>query len=147
MNNSNILSRAVTNRLNREKLDFKYNNENNLLEIKHNNYKYGMSVDNFPFRPPLNFSVNNKIVNYSEMSKNVISILSDVFNVECLCCISILCPNKWHLSFKFMDIIDEYKKFTGIINSANNYKLLKDKGTLNIFPKEIIEEILKFLRL
>jgi|SaaInlStandDraft_7_1057024.scaffolds.fasta_scaffold00471_12 hypothetical protein len=143
---NNNLPKAAINRLNKEKLEFDYNKEKNIIEFKYNNNKYGMSVDNFPFRPPLKFSVNNKIVNYQEMSINIQNILSDVFNIKCLCCISIFCPNTWHLSFKFMDIVNEYEKFTGIINAAHNYKLLKDKGILNSLPKEINEEILKFLR-
>ncbi len=144
---NNNLSRAVINRLKRENINYNFDVNKQVIEFEYNDKLYSMSVENFPFRPPSKFSVNNKIVSYPEMSRKNFIILRDVFNVKCLCCMSILCPNLWHLSYKFMDIIKEYEKFTGIINAAHNYKLLKDKGILINLPKEIIEEILNFLRL
>ena len=59
---NNNLSRAVINRLKRENINYNFDVNKQVIEFEYNDKLYSMSVENFPFRPPSKFSVNNKIV-------------------------------------------------------------------------------------
>ena len=115
------ITRAIKNRLNREGIKYNYNEKIGTIEFNYNKK---------------NFDMSNEIQN----------IIYKFFEIRCLCCISILCPNTWSVMTKFSDVIDEYENFMSIINSANNYKIMKSNRILDKFPNEIEYIIMSFLK-
>ena len=152
MNNS--MSKIIINRLKRMNEvhsieSYSINDINNSILIKpiNDNNKYRIYVENFPFKPPIKLEVNDKFVNYAILSSDVSHIIFKYFNAQCLCCQSLFCPNNWYITNSFSDVINEYKKFMNIINSAKNIKILTDEnlGGFNRIPDEIISKIMEFV--
>ena len=140
------ITRAIKNRLNREGIKYNYNEKKGTIEFTYNKKNFDMFVENYPFRPPTKIKVDNKYIDYAIMSNEIQNIIYKFFEIRCLCCISILCPNTWSVMTKFSDVIDEYENFMSIINSANNYKILKSNRILDKFPDEIEFIIMSFLK-
>lgn len=143
---THILSSAITNRLSKENISFNFDEFNGVIEFKYNNKIFSMQVENFPFQPPKLLKVDNKLIDYAISSSGVFNIIRDVFGLQCLCCVSILCPNTWNLMNKFTDIVNEYEKFMNVIKAANNYKILLINKKFDVLPLEVINEIISYLK-
>jgi hypothetical protein len=143
---THILSRAIINRLGKENISFSFDKFNGTIEFEYNNKIFSMQVENFPFQPPKLLKVDNKLIDYAISSSRVFNIIRDVFGLQCLCCISILCPNTWNLMNKFTDIVNEYEKFMNIIKTANNYKILLINNKFDVLPLDVINEINTYLK-
>ena len=143
---THILSRAIINRLGKENISFSFDKFNGTIEFEYNNKIFSMQVENFPFQPPKLLKVDNKLIDYAISSSRVFNIIRDVFGLQCLCCISILCPNTWNLMNKFTDIVNEYEKFMNIIKTANNYKILLINNKFDVLPLDVINEINNYLK-
>jgi hypothetical protein len=143
---THILSRAIINRLGKENISFSFDKFNGTIEFEYNNKIFSMQVENFPFQPPKLLKVDNKLIDYAISSSGVFNIIRDVFGLQCLCCISILCPNTWNLMNKFTDIVNEYEKFMNIIKTANNYKILLINNKFDVLPLDVINEINTYLK-
>ena len=143
---THILSRAIISRLGKENISFSFDKFNGTIEFEYNNKIFSMQVENFPFQPPKLSKVDNKLIDYAISSSRVFNIIRDVFGLQCLCCISILCPNTWNLMNKFTDIVNEYEKFMNIIKTANNYKILLINNKFDVLPLDVINEINTYLK-
>ena len=141
-----ILVKAVENRLKRENINYQFDKDKGSILFFHKNKKFKIFVNNFPFRPPTKFSVDDVEVSYSNMASEIQFYLKSFFNIRCLCCISILCPNNWYISNSFTDILNEYENFIGLINTIKNYKLLKESYFFTRFPYEIEEHIISYIK-
>ena len=76
--------KIVTNRIKREKLSFTYINHE--LSYNYNNNNFKIMVKSYPFKAPTNFKVNNKVINYNEISKKYSRYLNKYFGIRCFCC-------------------------------------------------------------
>ncbi len=146
VSNSNTISNAVKNRLNKEYINYSYFPDTNTISFIKNNNLYSMSIDNFPFRPPKNLMVNNIKVEYFRLPLNIKNNLYKFFKIYCLCCSSILCENNWKISYNFLKIINEYEFNVQLINYIKNYEIIKKSDLYTKIPNEIDFVIMDYLK-
>lgn len=146
VSNSNTISNAVKNRLNKEYINYSYFPDTNTISFIKNNNLYSMSIDNFPFRPPKNLMVNNIKVEYFKLPINIKNNLYKFFKIYCLCCSSILCENNWKISYNFLKIINEYEFNVQLINYIKNYEIIKKSDLYKKIPNEIDFVIMDYLK-
>ena len=133
--------KIVINRIKRENVIYHYHNHE--LSYNYNNKNFKLLVKGYPFRVPRKLRVNNKIINYNEISNKYSKYLNKYFDIQCFCCTSILCENKWNISYKFIDICKEYEEFINILKYIENFLLIINKNRL---PKEIETNIISYLK-
>ena len=112
---------------------------NELTFIYKNKSHVKLKLKTYPFSPPKNLHINNKIINYMNLGNK--PMLKKYFNVYCLCCISITCPNNWSCMKSINDIMKEYISYKTLINTSMVFYYLEKK---TIIPDEIIEIIAQF---
>lgn len=82
-----------------------------VLKGEDNVYHFDVTHD-YPFKPPKSFRINYK--NYKQYLKidshETLSQLKLYNGINCLCCHSISCGNKWAPVMRLYDFINEYKK-------------------------------------
>jgi len=66
----------------------------------------------YPFRPPENLHINGRKISYYKIGNS--QALIKYFNVQCLSCESILCPNNWKCTYRFEKLIEEYEMYKTI---------------------------------
>lgn len=104
--------------------------------------------DTFPFHNPKLY-INH--INYFDILKvhdeQSRTIIKNDYDMDCLCCSTILCYNNWSPAIKLDFIIDEYIRFKNIICYCYNKKKLLEINKENnyIFPQEIIDHICSYL--
>ena len=100
-----------------QKISAEHNNNDILLKIKNNNNTYEMKLPlDYPFRPPTNVLYNG--INYKEKLSNsperIKNILKYNYNVNCLCCDTLLCATNWIPTMNICNLINEIDKITQI---------------------------------
>ena len=70
----------------------------------------------YPFRSP-HILINNNEYHSMLCIKDafVTENLQSIYNIDCLCCKSLICPNIWSASCKIIDIVEEIRKNSKII--------------------------------
>jgi len=80
-----------------------------------NTYEINLQYD-YPFRPPSNIIYNG--INYkqclSHCPPKIQKILKNKYNINCLCCDTIICNSNWMPSMNTCHIINEIDKFIKI---------------------------------
>jgi hypothetical protein len=85
-------------------------NNNDIMIIKEDNeYKFILD-QNYPFRSPKYFFVNN--INYKKklcfINSKLLVYLKKIYGIDCLCCNSLFCNNNWSPGNRLEQIINEY---------------------------------------
>ena len=137
------LKKIVVNRIKNENLKYNYCCHSNEITFHYKKNKYSLLVKSYPFRVPRKLKVNNQLINYNDISNKYNEYLKKYFNIECLCCSSILCENNWLISYKFTDISKEYENFMNIIKYIENILIIKEKNAL---PQEILINVIDYLK-
>ena len=109
-----IKNRRLRNELRRFGTDLLYevSGENEVTTLnKFNQIVKIIYPNEYPFKQP-NVYINNKeylsiLCNPTFSTDNIIKLA----NVNCLCCISILCGNNWNAGINILDILNEIDKF------------------------------------
>tara|TARA_B100000212_G_C27287351_1_gene495731 strand:- start:524 stop:970 length:447 start_codon:yes stop_codon:yes gene_type:complete len=139
----NHLKKIIVNRMKSENIRYHYCDYNHEITFYYKKNKYNLLVKNYPFRVPRKLKVNDKLINYNEISNNYKKYLRKYFGIQCLCCSSILCENNWLICYKFSDISKEHENFTNLITCIDNILILKEKF---ILPQEIFKMIIEYLK-
>jgi hypothetical protein len=126
---SNILSNSEYNE-DTKKLTFTYKNCLNVMITLNIHY---------PFRPPENLHINARKIYYSKIGNG--QALLKYFNIVCLCCESILCPNNWNCTYRFEKIMEEYEIYKTISNGSVVLDYIEKN---NLLPSEILHIIARF---
>ena len=101
----------------------------------------------YPFRPPYEVIINNKLYNGSfQISQKIRNYFKERHNRDCLCCTSILCDNNWQPTKSLMHIFIEYKETKEIINNYLNYSYVYNNFKYEL-PSELWDNIIKYLNL
>jgi len=93
----------------------------------------------YPFRSPENLHINGHKIRYYKIGNS--QALVKYFNVQCLCCDSIICPNNWKCTYRFEKIIEEYEMYKTISRCSIVLHHLEKK---HILPSEILYIIARF---
>lgn len=94
-------------------------------------------TSSYPFRiPQVTFNHKPKGDFYNLCSERFYNTLLKLYNWECMCCHSILCPNNWMVGHQISHIVREFQEYKQMkMNIA--YKILADK----IKDKYLIDDI------
>jgi len=141
----------------------KYNNCDLVIEgndQETQKYKFNVVIDNkhtlhivipkhFPFKEPDMYVNEKSYHNFLKMDNCLHEELKQVFNIECLCCNTMLCPNKWRPALRLYQLVDEFILNRRMIYSIYQYKYLYILNILhhNILPPEILEIISSYLKI
>ena len=107
------------------------------------NYNINITLNNnYPFEPPNNITINNNQVNCIN-NINTVSLLKKYFDLYCIKCQSLLCPNNWNPTIKLVNIIKEQIKYYKYINSINNICIIQNNIYLN---DDILFYIMSFIK-
>jgi hypothetical protein len=112
--------------------------EDNSWELHYKQIKFIIPCD-YPFKIPFLYVKGNK---YIQMLNNATYLLN---KKECLCCISILCPNNWSPIHNIKDIINEYNNIAKQMILSKNLKVFKFKILKKYNLEDIFGIIEKFL--
>jgi ubiquitin-protein ligase len=141
LNNENIESKFILNRLLRESIYFEqyfnslsvssHNNYYHILVKDKNNYKYNeycfILDNNYPFKPP-KLLINN--INYKKFCMRSSNLYYDLFykisGIRCMCCYNLLAYDKWSPGNKLVDVIKEINTFRQYKKNLI-YKIMVDK--------------------
>lgn len=115
---------------NTRKLTFTYKNRLNV--------QLNLKLE-FPFRPPENLHINGRKIYYNKIGNR--QSLAKYFNIKCLCCESIICPNNWKCIYRFEKLIEEYEIFKTMARSS---LVLHHLEKNHIAPTEILHIIARF---
>lgn len=97
----------------------------------------------YPFNPPEKVLING--IDYNgkiDICKESKGYFKKYMNIDCMCCDTYLCMNKWSPTVYLIDIVDEYLLRKNIDNIINNLNMIKYGKNI---PVEIIKHIRKFL--
>ena len=145
----------------RNKIIDKYNNCELIIDEQEKlQYKLNVVIDNkhtlyivipkyFPFKEPNMYVNEQSYYNFLKLDNWLYKEVKQVYNIECLCCNTILCPNKWRPALRLYQLVDEFMLNRGMIYSIYQYKYLCILNILNhnILPPEILEIISSYLKI
>ena len=126
-------------------INFTYKNDNDIYNIYFNIENYNINITlnkNYPFEPPNNITINNSQVNCIK-NLNTVSLLKKYFDLYCIKCQSLLCPNNWNPTIKLVEIVKEQIKYYKYINSINNICIIQNNIYLN---DDILFYIMSFIK-
>jgi len=154
------MSSAVNRRINNELKNIieKFHNVNCKKLFPNNEYKITISFKNrnitffldknYPFKEPIVKINGNDYIKMLCISTDNFSkkILNTKYNIDCLCCTSLSCPNVWKPAKSILDYMLEIETNINIIETilAMKYTYIVCKSK-NIFCNEIPEYICKFI--
>lgn len=119
-----------------------YKNDNNIYFVIEN-YNINITLNkNYPFEPPNNITINNSQVNCIK-NINTVNLLKKYFDLYCIKCQSLLCPNNWNPTIKLVDIVKEQIKYYKYINSINNILIIQNNIYIN---DDILFYIMSFIK-
>ena len=95
----------------------------------------------YPFRPIENLMVNNKPVHYYKLGNR--HNVRKYFDIQCICCKSLLCYENWKLTNTIKDILDEYDNFKDILNASVLFYYIERKKNL---PLDILYVIASYFK-
>ena len=122
------------------------NDNKYILKIKVSNRFITIQLDHkYPFKQP---NVIIGTIPYHTMlcisDTFIINKLNSIYKIDCLCCKSIICPNNWKPIKNIVNILDEIKINTSIVQSLLYMKYTyMICNSYNIFCEEIPELICK----
>ena len=99
--------------------------------------------DNYPFEPPrpqpalLREKINACFWAITILSRPELLVVAPSPHIECICCSSITCSNKWNPTFKIRQVILE-------VDFSERYKLMK-RVQCPTLPSELWEHIISFV--
>jgi hypothetical protein len=136
--------RRLNNELDKsKKITDPYYDENNkeLTFIYDNINVVSMKLpDSYPFYPPKQLHVNYQPIIYFYLGNK--RIMMKYFDIMCICCTSITCPERWAPCRKLEHIMEEYYRFKFIINASIVIAHIERK---NMLPYEMIKSIVAFI--
>jgi len=104
-------------------------------EYKYNNIYTIIYSKNYPFSAPT-VKINSKsYYSFLKLNNKSLHILKSIYYINCLCCSSIICSNKWVPSYTINNIIQEIRKnksfkrdiiYKIMINKIKNKYLIED---------------------
>ena len=99
-----------------KEIDTNFNNKTYyVIEFKNfkddKNYEF-VITDMYPFKPPKLY-INNKSISFYHKIRNLefAKDLKKYTAIECFCCETILCDDRWSPGLTFNDVIDDIKKY------------------------------------
>lgn len=115
------------------------NNSIIIYDIKNNKtqkYKFDIS-ESHPFIPPKIYYNNTCYFEYFIInSKTLKKLLYTMYGIDCFCCNSFTCQNKWNPSHSLSDIVNEINKFKSYRRNVIN-KIYADKIKLKYLINDI----------
>lgn len=98
----------------------------------------------YPFKPPLEVSVNNRIYDHNlwAISKDTYEMLMYHYKIRCFCCESRLCNNNWSPICSLLSLVEEVFNNQNLVQAIYALNMLKYNSI--IFLPEIEKEILSF---
>lgn len=116
---ANRINSEISNLFNQVSFVSTERKENSVISIKvikeKNIYNFDLTKD-YPFHPPKNIMINGN--NYKQSLTNYCynfrTVLKKNYGIECLCCNTILCGDKWSPACNICHIINELDKITQI---------------------------------
>ena len=155
------MSAVVNKRVKREIQDIleKYNNVTCTKLFPKNEYEIKINFKNrlitflikknYPFASPIVKINGNEYIDMLCIYKDKFSktILNDYYDIDCLCCKSLSCPNLWKPGIRLLDFMLEIETNISISETiiAIKYTYIVCKSK-NIFCNEIPEYICKFIK-
>ena len=121
---------------------YSYDHENKELSFVYNDERMiSMNIPNaYPFYPPKNLHVNYQPVVYFKLGNR--EMIRKYFDIQCICCESIMCAYNWKALTHLEDIVDEYIKYRAVINASLLFGHMERKNTV---PIEMIRHIATFI--
>ena len=126
---SNLLSNHTYDK-NTRRVTFTYKNRLNV--------QLNLKLE-YPFRSPENIHINGRKIYYNKIGNH--RALVKYFNVQCLCCKSMICPNNWKCTYRFEKLIEEYEMYKTIARGSLVLDYLEKE---HIVPTEILHIIARF---
>jgi hypothetical protein len=117
--------------------------DNNIVNVFYKDRCFiSFNIPNYyPFRPIENFMVNNKPVHYYKLGNR--HNVRKYFDIQCICCKSLLCYENWKLTKTVKDILDEYDNFKDILNASVLFYYIERKKNL---PLDILYVIASYFK-
>lgn len=94
----------------------------------------------YPFYPPNQLHVNYQPIIYYHLGNK--RIIWKYFDIRCICCTSITCPENWAPCRTLEHIMEEYYRFKFIINASMVIGYIEQKNKL---PYDMIKYIVTFI--
>jgi hypothetical protein len=138
-----MLKRLNNELKNSKKLShYYYNHDNNEVCFIHNDERMvSMTIPNgYPFYPPKKMHVNYQPIVYHCLGNR--DMIRKYFNIQCICCESITCPNNWKPMINMENIVHEYTIYKTIINASIVFGYM---DRTNQLPVELIKYIARYI--
>ena len=121
---------------------YSYDSDNNEINFVYNDERIvSMTIPNtYPFYPPKNLHVNYQPIVYFKMGNR--EMIRKYFNIQCICCQSIMCAYNWKALTQLEDIMEEYIKYKAVINASLVFAYMEKKSSI---PLEMITHIASFV--
>lgn len=121
---------------------YSYDSENKEVSFVYNDERMiSMNIPNaYPFYPPKNLQVNYQPIVYFQLGNR--EMIRKYFDIQCICCESIMCGYNWKVLTQLEDIVDEYIKYRAVINASLLFGHMERKHTV---PIEMIRHIATFI--
>ena len=94
----------------------------------------------YPFYPPNQLHVNYQPIIYYHLGNK--RIIRKYFDIQCICCTSITCPENWAPCRTLEHIMEEYCRFKFIINASMVIAYIEQ---MNKLPYDMIKYIITFI--
>ena len=128
----------------RELENFDSKIKDNLIILNYNSRTYKIDTGTrYPFYPPTIYLQGDKKLSYNPINfpKRLWYDYNNNLKKNCMCCNSLLCPDRWSPGMRIIHIIQEYEKFIDTLKTIQKKRIFKKM----ILPDDMIGYILDFL--
>lgn len=143
---NNIPINNTIKNLEENKIKYLYISKKNNIIFYFKNNLIKMNIKYFPYKPPKNIMINNKIIDYLNLPKKIKYILFIFFNINNLFDESIFNEKNWVLANNFLIIFYQYEYNLKLIKYAVNYSELRKNKLFKNFPNELEFKIMDYLK-
>jgi hypothetical protein len=125
-------------------ISIKYSKQDANIHFTYKNQSVFVYVESYyPFQPPRSVIINNILYNGKlKSSYEAKEYFKNNKNIECMCCDTCLCSDKWTPTKYLFDIVDEYLERKHVIDEIRNLNIIKYNTEI---PIEIINLIQTFV--
>ena len=118
--------------------------KDNVIYLNYNSRTYTINPGSkYPFHPPTIYLPDDKklIYNPNNFPSRLWNDYNNLKKNNCMCCYSLLCPERWSPSMRIINIIQEYESFIHNLKTIQKKRMFKK---INL-PDDMIGYILDFL--
>lgn len=141
------VQRRLKNELKNENNITYFNIVNNFIKFSYKNMFIKVELDNnYPFRPPINIYINDKLTTICSNNNVVTNLLLEKYGSRCLYCESLMCNINWSPTCTIINVVEEILINKTKMNNIENLLLYKKySNQFNNLPDNISSLIIQFI--